>query len=260
MTMYDQGRAGDYWDQRARDSGGFRAVVGLATNDRVNAAFDRWERSLLERWLPDVTGQTIVDVGAGIGRHALPLLRRGAGLVILIDVSAHMLMEAAEAAEKLGEPCRYSLVVTGAESLPADDQSADVVLMLGLLEHLPPHVRVDALAEAARVLRPGGVLIVSVSNDCSRWLRVERHRDPLQRENGYLNALLPVESVVAVVSRWADPAAEPMSNVAHSVIRHLFPVHAPLIGLGTALDSRLRWPRSWTRRFADHRVMVWRKR
>jgi SAM-dependent methyltransferase len=60
--------------------------------------------------------------------------------------------------------------VGDARRLPVDDVSADAVLLLGPLYHLPDaDVRAAALAEAFRVLRPGGVAVVAA---LSRWGRV----------------------------------------------------------------------------------------
>ena len=57
-----------------------------------------------------------------------------------------------------------------ARQLPVADESVDSVLLLGPLYHLPePDDRAQALAEALRVLRPGGVTVVAA---LSRWGRV----------------------------------------------------------------------------------------
>jgi SAM-dependent methyltransferase len=61
-------------------------------------------------------------------------------------------------------------LVGDARRLPADDLTADAVLLLGPLYHLPEETdRALALAEAVRLLRPGGVAVVAA---LPRWGRV----------------------------------------------------------------------------------------
>ncbi len=60
-----------------------------------------------------------------------------------------------------------SVALADARRLPSADGSADAVLLLGRLYHLVERTdRVTALQEAARVLRPGGVVVAAA---ISRW-------------------------------------------------------------------------------------------
>jgi SAM-dependent methyltransferase len=101
--------------------------------------------------------QRIVDIGCGDGA-ATDLMRQlnPGHTVIGIDWSAMALARAR---------ARGLLVVQGSASpsgLPLPDESADVVIMSELIEHL---VDTDAAAEEVRrVLRPGGVLLLSTPN------------------------------------------------------------------------------------------------
>jgi SAM-dependent methyltransferase len=52
-------------------------------------------------------------------------------------------------------------VAGGAEALPFDDDSLDLVLMFKSLHHVPSHLLDKALAEVRRVLRPGGLAYIS---------------------------------------------------------------------------------------------------
>jgi ubiquinone/menaquinone biosynthesis C-methylase UbiE len=55
---------------------------------------------------------------------------------------------------------RTSFVVGKAEAIPLADNSQDAVTSIFLLHELPPRVRRSALRECARVLKPGGRLIL----------------------------------------------------------------------------------------------------
>ncbi|MCW2918346.1 MAG: SAM-dependent methyltransferase [Actinomycetia bacterium] len=99
-------------------------------------------------------GQTVLDAGSGTGR-ALPLLRRAVGTtgsVIAVDLTPEMLHVAAEK----GRGEHAALLLADTLCLPLGTARVDAVLAAGLLSHLPDPEA--ALAELARVTRPGGRL------------------------------------------------------------------------------------------------------
>ena len=138
--------------------------------DRLTAPAGRleWARTwvLLQRHLPDPKA-TIVDVGGGPGAYAIPLALAGHD-VHLIDAMPLHVAQARQAAAA-AEITLASTEVGDARELAFPDASADAVLLLGPLYHLLEEAeRVTALAEARRVLRPGGVLAaVAVSRFAS---------------------------------------------------------------------------------------------
>ncbi|MCJ7549918.1 MAG: methyltransferase domain-containing protein [Anaerolineae bacterium] len=99
---------------------------------------------------------TILDCGGGPGRYAITLAQRGYD-VTLFDLSPELLAMAQEKAIEAG------VTLTGFEQGTATDLSRyadgqfDAVLLMGPLYHLLDEAdRQQALAEAARVVRPGG--------------------------------------------------------------------------------------------------------
>jgi SAM-dependent methyltransferase len=99
----------------------------------------------------------IVDVGGAAGVYSFWLAAQGYE-VHLVDGSPRLVSEArrrnAEAASKLA-----SIELADARQLPHADASADVVLVMGPLYHLPAAAdRLAALRDAARVLAPSGLL------------------------------------------------------------------------------------------------------
>ncbi|MDQ1250468.1 MAG: hypothetical protein QG597_4847 [Actinomycetota bacterium] len=114
-------------------------------------------------------GTTVIDVGCGAGRHSFEAYRRGAD-VIAFDQNAEelaavdtMLVAMGEAGEAPAS-AKAQVVVGDALALPYPDASFDAVIASEILEHIPDDD--TAIAELARVLRPGGRLAVTVP----RWL------------------------------------------------------------------------------------------
>ncbi|EFC86156.1 class I SAM-dependent methyltransferase [Parafrankia sp. EUN1f] len=113
-----------------------------------------------------VPGKALVlDLGCGAGRHSFEALRQGAR-VIALDYSADEVagvnaMFGAMAAEDQVPPGGQAAAVRGdALSLPFADGTFDRIIAAEVLEHLPADA--GAIAELARVLRPGGLAAVTV--------------------------------------------------------------------------------------------------
>ena len=113
---------------------------------------------LLERHLPPAPA-VIADVGGGPGRYAAWLAERGYDVHLVDPIPLHVEQASLAAHARPLASAR----VGDARSLPLADESADAVLLLGPLYHLTARAdRIRALAEARRVCRPGGVVIVAV--------------------------------------------------------------------------------------------------
>jgi arsenite methyltransferase len=102
-------------------------------------------------------GEQVVDVGCGAGIDSLIAARMVApgGRVIAIDMTQAMLDKATTAAKDAGIDNAEFRLGFG-EELPAEDQSADVLISNGVLNLMPD--KGNALQEMARVLKPGGRL------------------------------------------------------------------------------------------------------
>ena len=98
--------------------------------------------------------RTLLDLAAGTGDIGLAWLEQGGGPALLSDVNASMLDVARDRALSRGLISGASLVVADAERLPFPDRVADRVSIAFGLRNCTDKLAV--LAEARRVLRPGG--------------------------------------------------------------------------------------------------------
>jgi len=116
-------------------------------------------RRLLQRFLPP-TPARILDVGGGPGRYAAWLAATGYAVHLIDAVPLHVEQATAASAAQPRHP--FTAEVGDARALPVADASVDAVLLLGPLYHLIARAdRVHALAEAYRVVRPGGVMLAA---------------------------------------------------------------------------------------------------
>ena len=109
-------------------------------------------------------GDRALDLGCGQGRHAFELYRRGAHVVAfdqnVADLAEVEAMFGAMALEGEGAPGGAETVRGDALALPFDDGHFDRLVVAEILEHVPNDR--GAVAEAVRVLRPGGTIAVTV--------------------------------------------------------------------------------------------------
>ena len=112
------------------------------------------------------SGDKILDLGCGFGRHAFEAARRGANVVALdagreeVEGVAATFAAMVQAGE-LTTPNLHTASVQGdALALPFPDGAFDRVICSEVLEHIPNDV--GAMRELARVLRPGGTMAITV--------------------------------------------------------------------------------------------------
>ncbi len=99
-----------------------------------------------------------LDVGCGTGRLLAFLHDAWPGMKWTgLDLSPPYL---AEARRLIGHTARVRLIEGAAEKLPFDDASVDLVVSSFVMHELPPGIRATALSEMARVVEPGGLVVV----------------------------------------------------------------------------------------------------
>jgi ubiquinone/menaquinone biosynthesis C-methylase UbiE len=106
------------------------------------------------------SGDTVLEVGCGTGDVALAAKARAgaAGVVYGIDPAPEMIDAARAKAARQGAAVDFQIGLI--ESLAFQDASVDVVLSSLMMHHLPDDLKRRGLAEIARVLKPGGRLLI----------------------------------------------------------------------------------------------------
>jgi ubiquinone/menaquinone biosynthesis C-methylase UbiE len=142
--------------------------------DAVNAIAmrqGRWRPRLVERAVGSGAPTRILDLGCGTGEMALAIARASQAVTVIgVDGDAEVLRRAAAKARAEGVELELHEALAG--SIPLADADVDCVVSTLMFHHLAPTAKRAALAEARRVLAPGGKLLI-----CD----VGRASDPLMR-------------------------------------------------------------------------------
>lgn len=175
----------------------------------------------------DVRGRTVVDVGCGDGalvRHFTGLGAAATG----IEVTEGQLARALAAPRAGGETYH----VGSGEALPLPDASADVIVYSNSFHHLPLDVMAPAMAEAARVLKPGGRLVVVEPIAEGAYFAVVRLVDDETE----------VRAAAYTTLRNPPPELEPVDETVYrTLVRYRDPDHlfAHTVAVDPARSSRL---------------------
>jgi ubiquinone/menaquinone biosynthesis C-methylase UbiE len=130
----------------------------------VGALTERLEHEVIFGLAGDLRGQSLLDIPCGDGAYSISAGERGAR-VVAIDRSLAMLGAARRRAESCLESIKFCQAA--AEALPFDANRFDVVLAVTALCFVKDPQR--TIQEAARVLRPGGGIIIGELGRYSLW-------------------------------------------------------------------------------------------
>lgn len=200
-------------------------------------------------------GRATLDIGCGEGRVSRDLTACG-HRVTALDASPTLL----DAARECDSAAEY--VLASAEALPFRDASFDLVVVYNVLMDVADMPA--AVAEAGRVIAPGGCLCACVTHpfaDAGRWVDVDDPDSPFVVEGSYLEARLidlPIER--GGLTMRFDGMAHPLEDYARALEAAGLVIEAlrepPATGMLGSRPERGNWTR-W-RRIPN--FLMWRAR
>lgn len=194
-------------------------------------------------------GDLVLDMGAGAGRHAFEVYRRGAHIIALDysladlkDVSG--LFAAMDEAGEVDETVAAAAVNGDGTRLPFADDTFDHIVCSEVMEHIPDDAA--AARELARVLKPGGTIAVTVPTwfpEKICWALNDEYHAPFV-EGGHVRIF--TES--ALRTRFDD------AGLITGEVHHAHALHSPYWWLKCAVG-----PTNDTNPLvaAYHRLLVW---
>lgn len=161
----DDTEVGQFWDANAEAW----TALSRAGYDQFRDVFNTPQFLAI---LPDVHGLVGLDIGCGEGHNTRLVARRGARMTA-IDISPKFLTYAGQS--ERDEPLGIEYVRASAQALPFPDASFDFATAFMSLMDIPQPER--AVAEAFRVVRPGGFFQFSICHPCFQTPRWQWARD-----------------------------------------------------------------------------------
>ncbi len=155
-----------FWDERARENAFYFVDNQLDYRNSDPEAFwtggEEELRLILGRVELEIgSGETVLDIGCGVGRMTRALAAR-AGRVLAIDVSGEMLARAREQNPHLTSA--DWLHGDGRSLRPVEDAAVDGCFSWVVFQHIPDEeTTFDYIREIGRVLKPGGWAVFQVS-------------------------------------------------------------------------------------------------
>ena len=156
-----------YWDERARLNAAWYVDTTLDfEHPDMDRFFASGEQIVQDHYVDGLAHPTqtalAVEIGSGLGRICRGL-RKHFDRVIGVDISEEMVRQARALVD---DPGIQFLHGTGDGITGVDDASADLVFTFTVFQHIPdPSIVEDYIAEAGRVLRPGGVFVFQWNNE-----------------------------------------------------------------------------------------------
>jgi ubiquinone/menaquinone biosynthesis C-methylase UbiE len=169
LNAKTRGRRPDYYLQNFHfQSGGWLTEDSADRYDtQVEVLFRGTANAMRRQALPplaeafagrDQRKLRLIDIGCGTGRFLDSVKQVWPRLPALgVDLSQAYLRHARRHLKRWS---RINLIVANAEAIPVPDNSCDAVTSIFMMHELPPEVRRTVIGEAARVLKPGGRLIL----------------------------------------------------------------------------------------------------
>lgn len=198
-------RQRDFWDSAAKASAAFYVDTTVSYDNPDMDAFFATGKTIVDQALAPVAPAErglAVEIGSGLGRNCLALADHF-DRVIGVDIAPEMIRQASE----LVDHERVSFALTEGAALPGiDDASADFVLTFTVFQHIPDIDVIEAyVAEAGRVLRPGGVFAFQWNNQSSelswklrRGLKAALQKVGVKKDPYHRNAVNFLGSTVSV--------------------------------------------------------------
>jgi len=141
-------------------------------------------------------GSSVLDAGCGSCRHSPRLAKHGMQ-VTAVDYSEYIVKKAKESIEIQGLSDSISVKQEDLLNFSFPNESFNFVLCWGVLMHIPSVE--EAIAEVSRVLKPGGIIVLSEVNMNSIEVKLTETLRPILRKKNVVS-----KKTYAGIENWAE--------------------------------------------------------
>jgi SAM-dependent methyltransferase len=198
------------------------------------------EGPVVRSWFGPLVGRRAIDIGCGTGRHTLALVEAGAAEVVALDLTPEMLATARAKPGLVGRRIHWVRHALPSQ-LPFRDATFDLAVLGLVAEHIQELA--PALAEVARVLKPGGRCVLSALHP-DRTAEGQRARY-IDSESGRRRSIATVhrttDDYLAAAARAGLRLEDERALVVPDELADRLPRAVPYVG------KRLGWAVYWTR-------------
>lgn len=158
--MIDKDKVKAFWDARAQTWGAvaFDSIANLEQDPEDLAVKVRLESDKVFGYLPEVSGKTVLDLGAGVGQWAFRFLERGAARVTAVEYSANLAEIGRREAERRAVT-GLEFVVSPAENFVVD-ATFDVVYISGLFVYMNDDQALRLMENLPSFCRPDTIVLL----------------------------------------------------------------------------------------------------
>ncbi len=216
---YNCEKAAEYWGERIKTNDEISSVLSMGKPDYINKAYSKWELNCIFKSLAGLKSGRILDVACGVGRVAIEMANRGF-FVTGVDVSQEMLEVCDKNVRAAGITNNLKLIRSDACKIPLEE-TYDVSICVGLLEHLPNQQRQHVVSELIRLTKTNGIILLVINNNNSFFLQQEkRYEMQEQQKNGYFCGLVNGANLLNIFCKDKFDIEVIGTNFFYSFFRH----------------------------------------
>jgi len=161
-------------------------------------------------------------MACGTGRVFTKLIEYSPSQIIAVDNSTEMIKHCERLKKMMGGGKNTNILCKkgSADNIPIDDNSVDITLCLGLLEHLPIEHESKLISEIHRISKEKSIVIMTINNDKNPFL-IYDHQNRKDNFDGYICRLVDRSKIINNLEYYGFSVSYIANNLFYSILENL---------------------------------------